>query len=163
LSYNVAGYKKGENLIKYFNLDTSKTIFRVMKDNKLLALIRYQRGFSSILEVVGRDSINYNQVIASNQDPIGLEDELLLSKYRSSAPISTFGYVLNKQLFYAYNSIQHKISFYKDGSKKISVVEKHSLRTVNEEFFDQNNLLLQWIQSEYKFLVNNEHLGLLKP
>lgn len=163
LTYNVVRYKKGENMIKYFNLDTSKIIFRVLKDNKLLALIRYQHGFSSILEVIGRDSINYNQVMTARQDPIGLEDNLLLPKYRSSSAISTFGYVFNNQLFYAFNSTQHGTSFYGDGSKKNMIIEKHRLRTVNDEFFDQNNFLLQRIQSEYKFLINNEHLAPLKP
>ena len=91
LTPNVAQYQKGQNIAKYFTLDTSSFKFTILKNNRLIAVVKYNSGFWQVYEQLPGDIPSYERVLSLNKDPIGFFTYIRIKPQGVS--ISNFGYL----------------------------------------------------------------------
>lgn len=82
LTYNIADYKDGANLKKYFSLDTSGDIsYVVLKNKRMIGLARYEaiylpKGLQQVVNSTKEDSISYHMVMDINKEPLAIRESV---------------------------------------------------------------------------------------
>lgn len=146
LSANVVLYKRGDNLTDFFTLDTTVLIYKVVRNNKVMALIESQ-GASVGARPYSPDgeSLNYDYVQSLRKEPIAIDPRLQIPGINTSHTfLKYFAYVKNDHLII--------VQYSKYDCEQVSggyMGHPHIVGTKHVE-----NLNVRWIEEEYKYSVN---------
>jgi hypothetical protein len=100
LTHNIALYNNESSLSPFFNLDTNIVTYRVMKNNRLLGMVKYQNGESFLRVFTASDSLSYSKIVSMHKEPLAFIKEVLDEQGRSNAQVSAFGYVSNEHIIF---------------------------------------------------------------
>ncbi|RXK83261.1 hypothetical protein [Filimonas effusa] len=100
---NIVMYDTGVNAAEYYNLDTSKVLYVVLKGRQLVgtALKSPVSGYR-LLDTSVSDSVAYGAIAAMGKQPVGFQQRIALDPAGVGGARDIFGYVKSGHLFFYY-------------------------------------------------------------
>ncbi len=154
LSPNVVNYKDGDNIAEYYQLETAKLKYMILKGKQLIGFMNYANGESTFYKASKFQIEAYSQIESLTTNPVALKQVIAVDPANVGGDVSMFGYVTNGRLIF---------SFYEEGYRsrenEPNKVIKQKIYTlqVAEAFFAGNPsfpILQQWINGATGMLKN---------
>lgn len=164
LTYNIASYNNESNFSSFFNLDTTVVTYRLIRNNKLLGIIKYENGEIYLRKSFSTsDSLTYNKIIAMHKEPLGFISGILLDDmWRSNTPYINLGFMSNGHIIFVSCS-EHNYTQFNVGSAVGKPVYIKQCKINNDEAYylgsdSTSGTLLQIIKGEDRVLKFKHNL-----
>ncbi|WEK18519.1 MAG: hypothetical protein P0Y49_17150 [Candidatus Pedobacter colombiensis] len=154
LTPNIALFKDGENIAKYYNLETGRLKYAIVKNGTLFGLIDYYNGETKLIPVSKADSIGYSEIIKLEKTPIAFKNFIAKDPNNVGGKIEMFGYLLDDHIIFSMYYEQERGQELPEKVDKTTFIKTYRMELA-ESFYSSEKeypIIKQFIDSSYESL-----------
>lgn len=162
LTANIYNFKQGENIAKYFNLQTNRKTFLAFNGKNLISLVDYYNKVARLIIPNRHLKENFIEISSISAQPIGIDLFIYDNPERTAANIFMWGAVVNDKLVFAFLDEMNKTIPVSAG-KTENKYEKEFTLTLADAFFARENgynIIQQFLDRQIEYYKRIKSLNL---